>query len=198
MNERNQKLSESGWPSETLPVIWLSVQGECHGRDQRGPGHGVGRRGRQRDQHHPLTTCALRSGFGRHRDHDRVGGHYARRAGLGIALGRRDDVDNVARAHQIDQRAVGRMNRHDAGVGSCRGLSEATAQHPHVGQHFAAARRAGQRGADDGVQVGSGSIGNRCRGTQLEVHIVGGQFGTGPDVARGHHYLRAGIVGIGP
>ena len=58
-------------------------------------------------------------------------------------------VDHVSRADEIQQRGVGQMQRHDAGVGACGGFGQPRAEQPDVGEHLAAAGGAGQRRADD-------------------------------------------------
>ena len=89
---------------------------------------------------------------------------------------RGEHVHHVTGAHQIQYCAVGQGQWHDAGVRARDRFGQPRPEQAHVGEHLTAPGRAGQRRADDRPDVGLRTIGNRCRRTVFDPHIIGRQF----------------------
>ena len=64
------------------------------------------------------------------------------------------DVDDVPGAHQIQDRVVGQVQRHDPGIRAGGGLRQPRTEQPDVGDDLTAPHRPGDRRADDRPGVG--------------------------------------------
>ena len=136
-------------------------------------------------QHHAVASAACALRLLGHQDHHGIGGHQLwpgiRSDGFG-AGGKH--VHDVTGADEIQQSAVGQGQRNDASVRACHRFGQPRSQYANVGEHLTAAGRAGQRGTYDRADLRLRTIGNRCRRSVFESHIIRRQFDTGSQVAR--------------
>ena len=114
-----------------------------------------------------------------------------------VVVGGREHVDHIAGADEVQQRSVGEMQGHDAGVRARRRLRQPRTEQSHVGEHLAAAGWAGERRPDDLADGGLRTVGNRCGEAFFEPYVVGGQLDAGGQVTRRHHDIGLVAVRIG-